>query len=57
MTFVKTDFQVLKLKFHACNFIGFLSSSNTLVYRVTLTTQKYFYTGFLLGIWLSNLRV
>jgi len=25
VTFVKTDFQVLKLKFHACNFLSTLS--------------------------------
>jgi len=24
---------------------------------VTLTTQKYFYTSFLFGTWLSNLHV
>jgi len=32
LTLVKTDFSVLKLKFHACNFkhAGFLSSSYTI---------------------------
>jgi len=47
LTFVKTDFQLLRLKFHAWNFnILFI---NYTVYRVTLTTQQYFYANFTFG--------
>jgi len=45
LTFVKADFQVLKVKFHAYNFkqaFYFLYKR----YSVTLTTRKSFYTGF-----------
>jgi len=50
LTFVKIDFQVLKLKFHACNF-------KQAFYCVTLITQKYCYTSFSFSTWLSNLHV
>jgi len=58
LMFVKTDFQVLKLKFHACNFKQAFYPLHKTIYRVTLTTQKCFYnTSFLFGTWLSNLHV
>jgi len=50
LTFVKTDFLVLKIKFYACNFKqAFVSSSQTM-YHVILTTQKYFYKLFIRSV-------
>jgi len=55
--FMKTDFQLLQLKFHSCNFKQAFYFINIHKYRVTSTTQKYFYTSFSFGTWLSNLHV
>jgi len=52
LTFVKTDFQGLKLKFHACN----LKQAFYPFHRVPLTKQEYFYISFSFGTWLSNLQ-
>jgi len=46
LTFVKTDFQALNLKFHAYSFKQTFYSLQKTIYRVTLTTGKYFYTSF-----------
>jgi len=43
---VKTDFQVSKLKFYACNFKHAFYPLHKLLYRVTLTTQTYCYISF-----------
>jgi len=57
LTFVKADFKLLILKFHACNFkAGFLFSSQT-TYHVVLTMLQFFYTSFLFDTWLLNLHV
>jgi len=56
LTFVKTDFQVLKLKFHACNF-----KQASILFKNYISRDfgyaKNFYTSFSFGIWLSNLHV
>jgi len=57
LTFVKMNFQVLKLKFHACSFKHAFYPLPKTNYYASLTTQKYFYTSFLFGTWLSNLHV
>jgi len=57
LTFLKTDFQALKLKFYACSMKRFFLSSSQIKHCATLTTRKYFYTSFLFGTWLSNLHV
>jgi len=58
LTFVKTDFQVLKLKFHACNFKqAFYPFHKLYSVLCALTTQKYFYSSFSFVTWLSNLHV
>jgi len=41
LAFVKTEFQVSELKFHACNFKQAFYPLHNYIYRVTLTTQKY----------------
>jgi len=57
LTIVKTGFQVLKHKFHACNFKQAFYSLHELEFCVTLTTQKYIFTSFPFGTWLPNLHV
>jgi len=55
-TFVQTNFQVLKLKFQACNFKQAFYPLLK-IHCVTLTTQTYFYISFSFGTWLLNLHV
>jgi len=47
LTFVKTGFQVLKFKFHACNFNQAVYRLQITIYCITLTKQKYFIQPFL----------
>jgi len=57
LTFVKTDFQLLKLQFHACNFEqAFYSLHKLYGASCDLDNSKYFYS-ILFGTWLSNLHV
>jgi len=57
LTFVKTEFQLLKLQFHACNFEqAFYSLHKLYGTSCDLDNSKYFYSIFF-GTWLSNLHV
>jgi len=56
LTFVKTDFHVLKSNFMP----AILSRLSILFINYVLhdlDTQKYFYTSFSFGTWLSNLHL
>jgi len=55
LTFVKTDFQVSKLKFYACNF---QQTSFLLNYMLCdFDNRKILQTSFSFDVWLSNLHV
>jgi len=54
VAFVKTDFQVLKFKFHACNF---KQAFYPLYKLYTTWPWQHENTSFSFGIWLSNLHV
>jgi len=56
LTFLKPKFQILPA-FISKFFKTQISSASYTIYRVALTTQKYFYTSFLFSTWLSNLHV
>jgi len=57
LTIVKTDFKVIKLKFHACNFNRFSNLFINYMSRDLDNTKIYFYVSFSFGTWLSNLHV
>jgi len=58
MKFVKTNFQVLKLKFHACSFKqAFYPLHKLYLFSDRDNTKIYFYISFSFDTWLSNLRV
>jgi len=59
LTFVKTAFQVLKLKFLACSMkqAFYLLHKQNIARAWQQERRKYFFRSFPFGIWLSNLHV